>query len=272
MTIRNLIAALAITLSSAFALAAPFWPSFHNVPAQTFFDNFSYYPNQGLGLQTLSLYRAGNQTLAAGSFDSSVQGPWYALGNMTTAGFSQAFSNYGAQGFRPREISVMIDAQGQPRFSAIWKKRTEQGYYTYINMTDADLNQKWNTLVTNQGYRVEDYVSYNVNGQRRHAAIYVRDGKGFYFFTGMTQASFGQKFNELAAQGFYPTSFNAVMTPQGERYACVWMKATGATAMFFNMSAAGYQQKFDYYNSLGFKVKKIHVYGNGSRFSAIWKK
>lgn len=271
-TIRALFVAAAMMISGMVAQAAPFYPSFHNVEAQTFFDNFSYYPNQGLGLQTLSLYRAGNKLMTAGSFDSTVKGPWYALGNISTAQFSQAFSNYASQGFRPRQLAVLVDGAGQPKFTAIWKKLAGESFYTWVNMSDADFNAKWNDLVVNQHYRIEDYAAYMVGGQKRHAAIYVRDGQPFYFFIGMNQSGFAQKFNQLAAQGFYPTSFNAVSTPQGETYAGVWMKATGPTAMYFNMSAADYQAKFNQFSAQGLRVMKIQGYANGTRFAAIWKK
>lgn len=270
-TLKTLFASCLFALISSVAVAAPFYNNFHNVSSATFFDNFSYYPNQGMGLQTLSLYRAGNQTLAAGAFSAAVTGGWYAYGNLTTASFNERFQQLNNDGFRPRELSVMV-VNGQPRFTAIWKKRAGEAYYTYINMSGADLNAKWQNLVEQQGFRVEDYVSYYINGVKKHAAIYVKDGKGFYFYMNMSKASFEQRFQQMAQEGYYPTSFNASASPQGEVYAAVWMKTTGATAMFFNMSAAGYQAKFDHYNSLGYRLHKIQGYGNGQRFAAIWKK
>ena len=272
MSLRSFFLMCSLTVATCVANAVPYYPSFHNIDANILFSNFSYYPSQGLGLETLSLYRSGSQMLAAGSFDATVKGPWYARANMTTNDFVGWFNQYANQGLRPRELSVLIDGIGQPRFSVIWKQLKGEAYYTYVNMSDLDFSAKWNNLVQNQGYRVEDYISYMVNGQRRHAAIYVRDGKGFYLYLGLNKTNFVQKFNQLASVGYYPTSVNVTQTPQGLSYSAVWMAATSATAMYIDMSPQGYQARFNQLGAQGYRVTKIQGYMGGNLFAAIWKK
>lgn len=251
---------------------APYFPDFHNISWELYKFYFSYYPNMGLGPQTLSVYRAGSEVRAAGSFNEFVKTPWAVRGYLTSQEFDQWFNTYRNQGLRPRELQVQVGANGLPRFTAIWKKTAGEGYYTWINMTDADFQAKWADLVEHQGYRVEDHVSYTVNGQRRHGAIFVKDGQGFHLWYNLTQPAYQQKFDELWAQGWRTTSFNAAALPWGERYGSVWMKKPGAWSTWFNLSGSQYQQKYNEHANNGFYIWKVQGYRNGTRFGAIWTK
>lgn len=205
---------------------APFYSSFHGISSDLFFKYFPYYSNMNMGLQTMSMYWEGGALKVAGAWDSSVQGPWLARGFMTTNDFNTFFNQHGGEGFRPRELTVTLDGQGQPRFSAIWKKRGNEAYAVWINMSDAFFDGKWKDLVVNQKYRIEDYVAYHVGGQRLSAAIFVKDNMPFYLFTGFNSQQYDAKFQELLRQGFANTSFNAVL-PNGDRYSGVWTKPGG---------------------------------------------
>jgi murein DD-endopeptidase MepM/ murein hydrolase activator NlpD len=251
---------------------APYYPSFHNIDWALYTFYFNYYPNMNWGPQTLSVYHSGNSVKAAGAFHPSVTGSWAVRGYLTTAEFNQWFTTYDRQGLRPREIQVQMGFDGQPRFTAIWQKRGNEGYAAWINMSDADMAAKWTEYITKNGYRIEDHVSYTIGGQRRHAAIYVKDNQGFQLWYNMSPAEYSAKFNQLGAAGWRNTSFNAAALPWGEKYGGVWMQKPGGWATWFNMTGQDYQQKYEEYTSQGFRLWKIQGYGNGSRFGAIWTK
>jgi hypothetical protein len=104
------------------------------------------------------------------------------------------------------------------------------------------------------------------------AAIFVRDGQPFYLYAGMSVQLFSQRFQQLAALGFYPTSVNAAVTPQGLTYSAVFMKKNIATATYINMSPVDYQAKFNAYSAQGYRLMKVQGYSGGNRFAAIWAK
>lgn len=93
LTIMALLATSAAALVSQ-AQNAPFYPSFHNVPYETLAKNFSYYPNKGLTLQTLSLYQVGSQTMAAGSFDQFAPKPMAHVINQPVEMFANNVNRY----------------------------------------------------------------------------------------------------------------------------------------------------------------------------------
>lgn len=254
-------------------LFAPFYPSFHNVPVGVVAKYFGYYPGMGYGLQTLSLHRNGNKVYASGSFQRGLPGAWYARFYMTGDDFQHWFDEYHKKGFRPREINVVKDGNGNPRFNVIWKKRANEGYYAYFGLTDNDYKAKWQQHVVQGKMRVEDRFTYTANGSPRHAAIFVGDGNtAFYEYHYMSGESFAAKFDELAKAGFKMTSINVEEVSGTFSYGGVWTKGQGGWYAFRGMTASQYQSKFDELGKQGFRLHKVQGYADSDRFAAIWVK
>ncbi len=250
---------------------ATYYPSFHDVDSSLVIKYFDYYPGMGLNPQTLAPSTKDGALRLSGAFASAAPSPWYAYVNMDTPDFSSKFTSLAGQGFRPRQLSVMLDGSGQPHFAALWKKTAGEGFYLWLNMTDVDLTTKWNELVVRQGFRVDDFASYVVAGKTLHAAIFVKDGVPFYLYRGMTTADLQAKFNQLYAQGFYMTSIQA-SEPGGTSFAGVWQKIPGKWAAYAGMSSTDYQAKFNELSAQGFRLYKLQSYANTSKFAAIWTK
>lgn len=138
---------------------------------------------------------------------------------------------------------------------------------------DASFDQKWNDLVLDQKFRVDDHAVYEVGGQRRHAAIFVKDGStGFYLWQLMTSEQFQAKFNEMTSKNFMMESINVAELSGGLRYSGVWRPNTAPTFTFYGMTARSYQQKFNELWAQGFRLYQIQGYANSSSFAAIWRK
>lgn len=251
---------------------APFYSNFHNVPSDLVGKYFSYYPDMGMTLQTHSLYLTGGKLMAAGSFQPQAPNPFYSYGFQTSSDFNTTFAGRFRDGYRPHQLQVTLDASGQPRFTSLWKKRGGEGVYTYINMPQEDLDAKWQDLVVRQGFRIEDFAAYTVGGQRRFAAIFVKDGLAFSFFHGMNQQAFDAKWQEMNRLGFANTAVTLAQLPEGERFGGVWTKTGGAWATYINMNSAGYQRKFEELSRQGYRLHKVQGLPGGSRFNAIWRK
>ena len=120
---------------------------------------------------------------------------------------------------------------------------------------------------------MEDYEAYLAGGVLRHAAIFVKDGAGgFYFFHNMTQAEYQAKFNELTGRGLVQTSINVINVGGQDRYAGIWRSMPGQWATYVNMDAAGFQSRFNDFAGQGFRWYKVQGYNNSSRFGAVWTK
>ncbi|MBI2299413.1 MAG: hypothetical protein HYU66_10810 [Armatimonadetes bacterium] len=254
-------------------LIAPFYPSFHNVPIAVLSKYFGYYPGMGYGLQTLSLHRHGGDVLASGAFAPGLPPAWYARFYMAGADYQHWFDEYDKQGFRPRQVAVTLDTDGQPRFTVIWCKRGNEAYYTWHGLTDAEWQQEWADLVDKQHFRVEDHAEYSVGGTNRHAVVFVKDGDtAFYEFHHMDSPAFQAKFDELSGQGFRLVSVNVAELPAGLRFGGVWRKLPGDWVAAHGMTPEVYQQRFDDLDKQGYRLWRIQGYADSSRVAALWHK
>jgi len=253
-------------------LFAPFYPSFHNVPAAVVAKYFGYYTGMGMALQTLSLHKGDDAVLASGSFQPGLSLDWYARFYMTSADLQVFFDDYHKKGYRPREIGVVMDSHNNPRFNVIWKKRGNETYQTFPALSDYEWNVKWFELVKIGKMRVEDHFAYSLYGVPHHAAIFVGDGDtAFQEWHYMSPGAFQAKFDQNDKAGFRLVSVNAAEVGD-TLLGGVWRKVAGAWIAHTGLTPEKYQQRFLEYHSQGFRVYKIQGYADSERFAAIWTK
>ena len=257
-------------------LFAPFFPSFHNIPVEILSRYWGYYTSMGIALQTLSIHRKNNEMLASGSFQSGLSPNWRCRFYMTGDDFQYWFDTYKEQDYRPRDISVTMDASG-PRFTVIWTKLQGESFYCYPGLTDTEFDQKWQNLVEVEKMNITSHFVYNYNGIRRHAVIYVGSSSNvinFYLHYDQSEQSFKELFDQYSNEGFNLVSLCANEIPSGSiRWGGIWEKRPwGSWICHTLMSLGFYQQKFDEYSKQGFRLFKIQGYANSSRIAAIWTK
>ncbi|MDX2031662.1 MAG: hypothetical protein SF339_13385 [Blastocatellia bacterium] len=254
-------------------LFAPFHSSFHNVPLAVVSKYFGYYPGMGMALQTLSLHRDGGSVLASGSFQSGLPSQWYARFYMNGSDFQYWFDEYHSRGYRPREISVTPDSNGNPRFNVIWKKRAGEAYSTYFGLTDSQWQQKWNEHVVNGGMIVDEHFAYDTNGGARHAAVFINSPKPpFYEYHYLSSLTFNTIFSALNATGYRQTNMSVAEIDGGRTYGGIWRKIPGAWITKYGLTPAEYQAEFNNYSAQGYRLYRIQGYADSSRFAAIWTK
>lgn len=268
---------LAIFLSSAANAAAPFNPAFHDLRVSVLKENYKYYPNQGAYPQTIALYYGGPGvgTRAAGVFDSQVSPDTHANIKIGRSEFIKAWNRRSAQGYLPRDISAYDDNTHIAQFSVIWEKANVPAAF-YIDMDDAGFTERYKEY-TDQGYRLSEYARYttrvgNRHPVQKHLAVFRKDGQGFFFYTGIDVAEVRRLIAYHEARGFMPTSINAGTYTTSRFFSVIFGPKHGFTHVGLDLTSAGYQQDFDTYNQLGYRLMKVTGYSNGDRLATIWRK
>lgn len=90
-----------------------------------------------------------------------------------------------------------------------------------------------------------------------------------------TAADHQGKFNALMPQGYRMISLSVYGDASNPRYAAVWVKRAGpAWAAAHNMSTALFQQNFDKYSKMGYRLVLVTATGPSSNplFAAVWEK
>ncbi len=254
-------------------LFAPFYPTFHNVPAEYIGFYWGYYTGMEMVLRTISLHRRGDRVFASGSFQRGLPAAWYMRMYMTGDDYQKWATTYYERGFRPREISVTQGAGGEPRFTVIWKKIAGERFLARHGMSDADWQTAWQDQVVNRDRRVDERVVYREGNRRRTAAVFVTSApSGFYEYHRLTARAYQDTVDALAARGWRVVKAEAEELREGLRFGGIWQRKTGAWAARHDLSPAAYQAQAEDLTGKGYRLIDIQGYADSRRFIAVWEK
>lgn len=252
---------------------APHYPSFHYVPLEYVAGEFGYFPATGMALRSISVHKAGNNYYASGSFQYGLSPQWYCRINMNSEQYQQFFNDYSAKGFTPKQIYVCKDNNGNPLFTATWRKlEANENTVSYHNMDDAAWNAAWKKHVDGEKKSCKEHLRYEWNGVTRHAAVFSSINKGFYHYHSMDLAAMQKKFDEMSKAGFMPSDLRAEEIGGKTTFSGTWVPATKEYVALCELSPDAYQSKFDEMATKGFQLERVMAYNNSTKFIAIWYK
>lgn len=131
---------------------------------------------------------------------------------------------------------------------------------------------KW----TQAGYRLTHISGYEVNGQARYAAIWMKiGGPAWKAHHGMTSADYQSKVNSYVQQGYRITHVSGYDVKGKDYYAAIFEKESGNPWVARHaMTSSKYQEEYNTWKSKGYRLMKVSGYAvNGeSRYAAIWEK
>lgn len=107
------------------------------------------------------------------------------------------------------------------RYAATWVNKAHSGYATYINMTSADYNQKFNDFAA-QGLRPVRFSAYSTPSGTRYAAVWYPTSTGFYHYYNMTSASYQSTYDWVRGlnQGYRLAHVSGL----GDRLSAIWTR------------------------------------------------
>lgn len=146
--------------------------------------------------------------------------------------------------------------------------------YVRTLMNAQQLQQYFNEYQA-QGYRPEQKSVLTTASGPLFTVIWVKDSAPFESRSGMTQAAYQEKFNQMHAAGWVNIDITPYRDGATLKYSGVWVKRPYTDyAAYAEMTAADYQAKFDQFFKQGFRVMRFVEYQrqNETRFAAIWEK
>jgi CubicO group peptidase (beta-lactamase class C family) len=165
-------------------------------------------------------------------------------------------------------VSSFVLALGAARSEA-------QPWQARHGLTAAQYQSEFNTW-TSQGYRLTHVSGYDVTGQPRFAAIWEqKPGPAWVARHGMTAAQYQTEFNTWVGQGYRLTLVDGYESAGSARYAAIWeLKAGPAWVAQHGLTGAQYQDEFEKWTDLGYRLSWVEGYGVGATayYAAIWEK
>lgn len=142
-------------------------------------------------------------------------------------------------------------------------------------MTSAEYQDRFDTYVGQNGLRLVDVSGYGVDGEARYAAIWADvEGPKWVAHHGLTPSQYETKFDDYTDDGFRATLISGYSVDGSPRFAGVWEQYDGPRwALYYGMTASGYQRRFDDMLDRGFRPTDVTGYSvNGdARYAAIWQ-
>ncbi|MBE8987627.1 hypothetical protein [Nostoc sp. LEGE 12450] len=180
-----------------------------------------------------------------------------------------------AQLQRIPDVRRQAIANGQDRYAAIWVKSGSGAWEARHGLTSAQYQATFDKLV-GEGYRLVDVSGYDVKGQGRYAAIWVKSGgPAWQARHGLTSAQYQATFDKLVGEGYRLVHVSGYAVNGQDRYAAIWEKSDGpAWQARHGLTSAQYQATFDKLVGEGYRLVDVSGYGvNGQdRYAAIWVK
>jgi hypothetical protein len=146
------------------------WKGRHGLDAvahQAAFDDLS---GHGYRLAKITSYDAGGTPLYASVWHRQDGNPWRALHGVSEDRYQQAIDDWGAEGYRPIDLSV-VRSGGVTRFSVIWEQEAGLPWVAQHKLTAAQYQQLFDDH-SRQGLRLRCVSPYDNGDGERFACIW----------------------------------------------------------------------------------------------------
>lgn len=253
-------------------LFAPFYPTFHGVPYPIVSQYAGYYTQMGWSPRTLDVHRSSDGLRVSGAFARGIPGAFFAHGYRTLAEIQQSYAEGLESNLAPRQTSVTLNADGEPRYSVLFRA-LEPGETrpAMPSLDSAGWEQAWNSQVLQQGRRVDDYYAYRVDGADRFAGVFTtHEATPSEFYSRRTLDQITTLVKERGKEGFVPVKVNAFERGSETLYAAMLRKQPGCWRAHWALSPETYQLVTTLRAQAGFRLEHVQAHGDPVRYSAVF--
>lgn len=201
---------------------------------------------------------------------------WSSHRDLTSAQFGEHFQRLSGRNM------MMVDVEAYPvgretRYAMVWREnRDGRGWAQYRDMTSRRFGERWEEFRA-RGWRPVDIEVYSTSNGLRYAGIWIENREGLRWSSrrGMTGERYGEYFQEQRAAGYRLIDMEVYDTPDGLRYAAIWVENRDNTRWLQTrgMTRESYQRYVDQRAEQGLWVVDFEAYRTsaGMRYAAIWQ-
>ncbi|TDC99681.1 hypothetical protein E1292_31110 [Nonomuraea deserti] len=248
---------------AATAQAAPAWYAYHDASASESVALVHKLKRQGYRPITVNV--SDGERYAAVWIKSGSSPEWGIWQGMSPADFQKKFDAAMKEGALP--ISVSATGSGSSAlFTAIWEKRPTK-FLTKHGLTPEQFSA-YNKKAAANGLALTSVDAYGTPGDIRYVGVWTANsGGGWYYTYGLSRQRHQAETAEKKAEGYRPVK--VAVAPDGT-YTAVWRKdGRRSWAHYIDMSAAGYQQRFNAFKKRG--LHPVQVNAENGKYAAIWE-
>jgi CubicO group peptidase (beta-lactamase class C family) len=268
-----LAAMLAIAVGSPAGAADVSWVARHGLTGAQYQAEFTRLTSLGYRPIDVSGYEVGGQPRFAGIWEQSGGPEWVARHGLTNAQYQAEFTRLANLGYRPVRISGYA-LGGQDYYAAIWHRAPGTEWVARHGLTSAQYQAEFTRLI-NLGYRPVEVSGYEVGGQSRFAAVWVKTGgPALQARHDLTSAQYQATFNDLTRQGYRLARVSGYAVQGQSRYAAIWLQTGGAPWQArHDLDNSAYQTTFDDLRLQGYRPLQVSGFGRSGRdyYAGVWE-
>ncbi|KAB2345982.1 hypothetical protein [Actinomadura rudentiformis] len=170
-------------------------------------------------------------------------------------------------GYRP--ISLNVSDRANPRYAAVWVKRSGPAFTQVVGQTRATF-QKSFTNLRKKGYQPITITATGSGASGLYSGIFEKKKGAFFSWGDLTAAKLAQHNKYAVSKGFIPISIDAYGTAKAPRYLAVWVANPRKVkwSVSLNKSFAAHDKLFKAQVKKGWRPSFVAV---GSGYTAIWR-
>lgn len=249
------------------------WQGRHGLDAADHQAAFDDLVDRGYRLVKITSYDAGGTPRYASIWHRQNGNRWRALHGVSEDRYQQAIDDWGAEGYRPIDLSV-VRSGGVTRFSAIWEQEAGLPWVARHRLTAAQYQQLFDDL-SGQGFRLRCVSPYDNGDGERFACIWDHyAGPPWLARHGVRPEEYQTEFNRQVERGFRLVRSVGYDGGPGPRYATIWEQSPGYPwRARHGLPEANYQAEFDAGVRENMFLVDLSGFRNGGSvaFTTIWE-
>jgi hypothetical protein len=249
--------------TAATAQAAPAWAAYHDLSASQSVARVKQLKDQGYRPITVNV--SDGERYAAVWVKGGSSGQWGIWQGMSADGFQQRFDAGLKEGAQPTSVSATGPADS-PVFTAVFEKKSG-AFLAKAGLTPAGFAAA-NKEAAGKRLTLTSVDAYGTPDDIRYVGVWSAGGGGAWQYTyGKSLKQHEAEVYAKKEKGFRPVKIS--VAPDGT-YAAVWRKdRVKSWAHYVDMSASGYQKRFDDLKAKG--LAPVQVNAENGKYAAIWQ-
>lgn len=223
---------------------------------------------------SLSVYRVKGENLHAAMWQRAGGIPWKEGLHRSAKEFEADSKLMQDDEFRPISLHVLA-ADGQPRYSILWKKLDGE-YYYFQDRLPAEKFRTFSDDYSKRDIYPTSICAYELRGQLLYAGIWEKTRPGSVEYQlGLTETALAQKTKALRDRGFHPQFLSASVSRGRPMWSAIWVQQEGVEVEALPaLSEADWQKRSTELEKAGYDLMSLQgtTVAGKPRFCAVWRK
>ncbi len=274
------IATAAFTAPAHAALVEPTknqnWVLRRDLNSAQFSSEFITYKDAGYLMTDLDVALSGSSARYAAIWRKNVDGRgWAVRRDRSSEEFHDDWTAYRNAGMRLVDVEAYPLA-GTIHWAGVWVQNKEAvDWSSHRGLTSAEHGDLFEQKKA-AGWRIVDIGVYNTSNGLRYNSIWHHDGSqaDWAQVRDMTRSAYEAEVDSRSDAGFQIIDFESYDTPAGQRYAAIWVKASGlASRAYSDRTSQVFTNQFYSQMDQGFRLIDFERYDteDGVRYAGIWQ-